>query len=51
MARTTDLSTLLEGFRLYCLAEGKRPTTIRWYMGKLETFIRYLHIEWLPQGG
>ncbi len=36
MARTTDLPTLLEGFRLSCLAEGKQPTTIRGYMGKLK---------------
>jgi len=48
MARTTDLSTLLEGFRLYCLAEGKRPTTIRWYMGKLKIFLEYLQTQELP---
>ncbi len=42
MARTTGLTTPLEGFRLYCLADGKRTTTIRWYRGKLKIFLRYL---------
>lgn len=42
MAKTTDLFTLLEGFRLYCLAEGRQPSTIRWYMGKLHIFLRWL---------
>ncbi len=48
MAKTTDLSTLVEGFRLYCLAEGNQPTTIRWYMGKLDIFQRYLKDHHLP---
>jgi len=48
MARTTELPTLLEGFRLSCLAEGKRPTTICWYMGKLKIFLRYLQVQTLP---
>jgi site-specific recombinase XerD len=42
MGKTRELSTFMEGFRLYCLAEGKRSTTIRWYMGKLAIFERYL---------
>jgi len=42
MASATDLVSLYEGFRLYCLAEGKQQTTIRWYMGKLRVFFRYL---------
>lgn len=49
MAKSTAvLPTLLEGFRLYCLAEGKQPTTILWYMGKLKIFLRYLQTEGLP---
>jgi len=48
MARTTDLPALLDGFRLSCLAEGKRLTTIRWYMGKLKIFLRYLQTQELP---
>ncbi len=43
-----DLDTLFEGFRLYCLAEGKQPTTIRWYMGKLRVFRRYLQTSGYP---
>jgi len=42
MGRTRELKTLIGGFRLYCLAEGKQSTTIRWYMGKLAIFERYL---------
>jgi hypothetical protein len=42
MTKITDLNTLIEGFRLYCMAEGKQPTTIRWYMHKLDIFQRYL---------
>lgn len=48
MARITELPALFEGFRLYCLAEGKQPTTILWYMGKLKIFLRYLRTEDLP---
>jgi site-specific recombinase XerD len=33
---------MLEGYRLYCIAEGKSPTTIRWYQGKLGLFANYL---------
>ena len=42
MGKTRELNTLMDGFRLYCLAEGKRSTTIRWYIGKLTIFERYL---------
>ena len=45
MAGITDLHTLLDGFRLFCLAEGKQATTIRWYMGKLKIFLSYLQAE------
>ena len=48
MARITELPTLLEGFQLSCLAEGKQSTTIRWYMGKLRIFLRYLQTKELP---
>lgn len=37
------LETLVKGYRLYCQAEGKSLYTIRWYMGKLRIFLRYLH--------
>jgi len=36
------LERLVEGYRLYCQAEGKSPHTIRWYMGKLRVFLQYL---------
>ena len=49
MARTTDLSTLLEGFRLFCLVEGKRLTTTRWYRGKPKIFLQYLQTHELPR--
>ena len=42
MSKSTDLVTLIKGFRLYCLAEGRRPSTIRWYMGKLQIFLKWL---------
>ncbi len=29
MTKITGLNTLIKGFRLYCLAEGKQPTTVR----------------------
>jgi hypothetical protein len=48
MNATADLDMLFEGFRLYCLAEGKQPTTIRWYMGKLRVFRRYLQMSGYP---
>lgn len=38
MRGITDLDTLIEGFRLCCMAEQKSPKTIRWYMGKLAYF-------------
>jgi len=48
MAATTDLATLIEGYRIFCLAEGKRPMTIRWYVGKLEVFLAYLKEHDMP---
>lgn len=39
------------GFPLYCLAEGNQPTTIRWYMGKLNIFQPYLKDHDLPING
>ncbi len=48
MTRTTEVPALFEAFRLYCLVEGKQPTTILWYMGKLKIFLRYLQTEDLP---
>ena len=48
MTKITDLNTLIDGFRLYCMAEGKQPTTIRWYMHKLAIFRRYLEDCDLP---
>ena len=37
-----DLDTLIDGYRLYCQADGKSPHTIRWYMGKLSVFQAFL---------
>ena len=37
------LEKLIEGYRLYCQAEGKSPHTLRWYMGKLAVFSDYIH--------
>lgn len=48
MSKSTDLVTLIQGFRLYCLAEGRRPSTIRWYMGKLHIFSRWLEDDGAP---
>jgi len=31
----TDLADPVDGFRLYCLAEGKRRAAVRWCLGKL----------------
>ncbi len=45
---TTNLTELTEGFRLYCMAEGKSPRTIRWYLGKLDIFQNYLVEHGLP---
>jgi integrase/recombinase XerD len=44
----TNLTELTEGFRLYCMAEGKSPRTIRWYLGKLDIFQKYLVEHGLP---
>ena len=48
MRPPTDLGEMIEGFRLYCLAESKRPTAIAWYMQKLRYFHRYLKGRGLP---
>jgi len=48
MASHTDLVTLMQGFRLFSLAESKQHTTIRGYMGKLQIFLRYLRIHAPP---
>ena len=48
MTNTTQLSTLIQGFRIYCLAEGRQPTTIRWYLGKLEILNQYFEQQGFP---
>ena len=48
MTATTDLPTLMSGFRLYCLAEGKLATTTRWYLSNLKIFLQYLQEHKLP---
>ena len=48
MKSVTQLEHLLEGYRLCCVAEGKSPATIRWYMGKLRIFKRYLEDNGFP---
>jgi len=42
------LEELIEGFRLYCLAEGKAPKTIGWYIPKLIYLKQYLEENGLP---
>ena len=37
------LEKMIEGYRLFCRAEGKSPHTLRWYMGKLAVFCDYVH--------
>jgi site-specific recombinase XerD len=39
---------MVDGFRLYCLAEGKATTTIRWYLGELAILEHYLKANGLP---
>jgi len=48
MSQNTDLSTLMAGYRLFCLAEGKRRRTIEWYESKLAIFQGYLRKRDLP---
>ena len=48
MRQVTDLDGLIEGFRLYCLAEGKAPKTIGWYIPKLIYLSEYLEENGLP---
>ena len=42
MRTITELEGLIEGFRLYCLAEGKARKTIGWYIPKLIHLKQYL---------
>ncbi|NLF00614.1 MAG: site-specific integrase [Anaerolineales bacterium] len=48
MTGSTSFPTLAEGYRVYCLAEGKSPKTIRWYLGKLRIFQEYLTAQGIP---
>jgi len=48
MSDVSELTVLMEGYRLFCLAEGKQPTTIRWYMGKLRVLRQYLVDNGVP---
>jgi len=48
MTGSTSFPTLVEGYRVYCLAEGKSPKTIRWYLGKLRIFQEYLAAQGIP---
>jgi len=48
MTKSIEIQSLIEGFRLYCMAEGKRPNTVRWYMSKLKIFQNYLKTHDLP---
>ncbi len=51
MRSVTSLEELIEGFRLYCLAEGKAPKTIGWYIPKLIYLKQYLEENDLPTDG
>lgn len=48
MRQITDLDDLIEGFHLYCLAEGKRPKMISWYIPKLHYLRDYLRRNNMP---
>jgi integrase/recombinase XerD len=48
MRTVTNLEKLVEGFRLYCLAEGKAAKTIGWYIPKLVYLREYLEGNGLP---
>ena len=48
MRQIMDLDELIEGFHLYCLAEGKAPKTISWYIPKLVYLKEYLEESGLP---
>ena len=48
MRTVTNLEELVEGFRLYCLAEGKARKTIGWYIPKLVLLKEYLEEKGLP---
>ena len=48
MRSVTDLKTMLQGYRLYCMADGKSPLTTRWYLGKLRIFGTYLENNGYP---
>jgi len=48
MRQITDLDELIEGFHLYCVAEGKRPKTISWYLPKLQYLRDYLRRNDMP---
>ncbi len=37
-----ELSTLIDGFRLSCLAEGKSAKTVEWYIAFLNRFQQFL---------
>jgi len=48
MRQITDLDELIGGFHLYCMAEGKRPKTISWYIPKLQYLRDYLRRNNMP---
>jgi len=48
MKTAMEWKKALEGYRLYCTADGKSPNTTRWYLGKLRIFGRYLEANGYP---
>lgn len=48
LGRDLELSNLVEAYLLACRAEGKSPSTLRWYEQKLRAFVEYLTSRRLP---
>lgn len=48
MKPAADFDELVDGFKLYCRAEGKSPQTIRWYAIKLAYLKRFLTESGMP---
>lgn len=48
MKQITDLEELIARLHLYCVAEGKRPKTISWYIPKAPILRDYLRCNNMP---
>jgi site-specific recombinase XerD len=43
-----ELKTLIDGFKLSCLTEGKSAKTVEWYATFLNRFRQFLEVRHLP---